>query len=103
MGRVMAKLKLTNKFDEENVRRGLMAAKDVRSLEIEALVDTGATMLVLPADVVAKLGLRQEGSRPVRYPNGTVAKVPWVSGVSSRCSDATLSSTHSWRRSEPRH
>jgi clan AA aspartic protease len=77
----MAKLKLTNKFDEETARRGLMDAKDIRSIEIEALVDTGATMLVLPADVVAKLGLRQEGTRPVKYANGKVAKVPWVSGV----------------------
>jgi clan AA aspartic protease len=77
----MAKLKLTNKFDEEDVRRGVMDAKDVRSVEIEALVDTGATMLVLPADVVAKLGLPEEGTRPVRYANGTVARVPLVSGV----------------------
>lgn len=77
----MAKLKLSNSFDEENVRRGLMKPEEVRSIEIEALVDTGATMLVLPAEVVAKLGMAESGRRKVRYANGSVAEVPWVGGI----------------------
>jgi clan AA aspartic protease len=77
----MAKLKLTNNHDEESVRRGQMSPTDVRTTEIEALVDTGATMLILPADVVAKLGLVPSHKRKVRYANGTVAEVPYVSGV----------------------
>ena len=77
----MAKLKLTNFIDEEKAIEGLIEPDRVRSVEIEALVDTGATMLVLPADVVRELGLRHKGTRPVRYANGKIAPVPWVSGV----------------------
>jgi clan AA aspartic protease len=81
MGRVMARLKLTNFIDEEMAIQGLVDPSRVRRIEIEALVDTGATMLVLPADVVQALGLRYKGTRPVRYANGTIARIPWVSGV----------------------
>jgi clan AA aspartic protease len=81
MGKIMQKIKLTNSHDEENVRRGLARPDEVRALEIEALVDTGATMLMLPADVVEKLGLREAGRRSVRYADGRVVEVPWVGGV----------------------
>jgi len=77
----MQKIKLTNSYDEENVSRGQIPADKVRSTEIEALVDTGATMMVLPADAVAALGLLPAGYRKVRYADGRVAEVPWVSGI----------------------
>jgi len=48
---------------------------------IEALVDTGATMLLLPADVVATLGLPYERMRKVRYADGRIEEIPWVGGV----------------------
>ena len=53
----MQKITLTNSYDEEDVIRGHRRTADVRSTEIEALVDTGATMMVLPADAVSRLGL----------------------------------------------
>jgi clan AA aspartic protease len=81
MGRVMAQVKLTNIFDLQNARQGLIEKDQVRSLEIETLVDTGATMLFLPADVVARLGLPYERMRKVRYADGSIAEVPWIGGV----------------------
>jgi clan AA aspartic protease len=81
MGKVMQLIKLVNRFDEQNVSLGLLEPGDVRTVEIEALVDTGATMLVLPADVVARLGVPVAGVRRVRYANGETAEVPWVDGV----------------------
>jgi len=77
----MQKIKLTNSHDEEDVRRGLMAVDQVRGVEIEALVDTGATMLMLPSDVVDSLGLLPDGFRRVKYADGRVREVPWVSGI----------------------
>jgi clan AA aspartic protease len=77
----MQPIKLTNSYDEEYVARGDLGADKVRTTEIEALVDTGATMLVLPADVVSRLGLLPAGYRKVRYADGRTAEVPWVSGV----------------------
>jgi predicted aspartyl protease len=77
----MAQLKLTNIVDQQNAADGLLAPKAVRTETIEALVDTGATLLILPADVVQRLGFVQGGRRPVRYANGTVEEVPWVRAV----------------------
>ncbi len=81
MGRVMTNLKLTNNTDKQIAERGLILPEQVRSISVDALVDTGATMLVLPADVVATLGLPYEGTRGVRYADGRVRAVPWVSSV----------------------
>ncbi|MBI4704525.1 MAG: retroviral-like aspartic protease family protein [Deltaproteobacteria bacterium] len=77
----METIKLTNFGDVEDVHRGLLGPEGVRSLEVEALVDTGATMLVLPAEICKRLGLRTLGKRKVRYANGAVAQVPWAGGV----------------------
>jgi predicted aspartyl protease len=38
-------------------------------------------MLVLPADVVERLGVRIAGHRKVRYADGRVASIPWVAGI----------------------
>ena len=81
MGRVMQVIKLANSVDEELVARGELDPSEVRAVVIEALVDTGATMLVLPADVVEKLGVRILGHRNVRYADGRTKPVPWVGGV----------------------
>jgi len=77
----MQKITLTNSYDEEDVTRGHRKTADVRSTELEALVDTVATMMVLPADAVSRLGLLPAGYRKVRYADGRVAEVPWVSGI----------------------
>ena len=81
MGRVIMKVRLTNDADAENCRRGMIPSEEVREAEIEALVDTGATMLVLPGSVVATLGLPERGRRKVRYADGRVAEVGWVGGI----------------------
>ena len=78
MGRVMTRLKITNSTDLSIAARGMIATSAVRSLEIEALVDTGATMLALPEDVVTPLGVPVLGRRRVRDARGLVIEVPWV-------------------------
>jgi clan AA aspartic protease len=82
MGKVMEQLKLINLYDQQNALAGTLPADRVRSVTVEALVDTGATMLVLPADVVAALGLPIAGTRRVRYADGRAGAIPWVRGVS---------------------
>jgi clan AA aspartic protease len=77
----MQVMKLANSVDEELALRGDLDANRIRSVEIDALVDTGATMLVLPEDVVEKLGLRVLGYRNVRYADGRRTSLPWVGGV----------------------
>lgn len=69
MGEVRAKVKLTNAVEEELVRRGLIAADEMRVYETEALVDTGAVSSVLPVQVVQQLGLAIRGQR-AEYADG---------------------------------
>ena len=58
MGKVIVKIKLTNQGDLVAARRKLSKAKP-RSMEAEALVDTGATRLYLKPSVIQALGLEK--------------------------------------------
>ena len=58
MGKVIVKIKLTNQGDLVTARRKLSKAKP-RSVEVEALVDTGATRLYLKHSVIKALGLEK--------------------------------------------
>ncbi|NQT81698.1 retroviral-like aspartic protease family protein, partial [bacterium] len=60
MGKVTEKVRVVNLLDR------------TKSAEIEAVVDTGATMLVLPEDVVVQLGLEKVEEVKVRYANNHV-------------------------------
>ena len=75
----MTKLKLTNNTDLILARTGKLPQERVRSVQIDALVDTGAVTLVLPEDLCRRLGLPFQGTRRVRYANGTTASIPWTS------------------------
>lgn len=77
----MERIRLSNTYDEDRVRAGDLLREGVRSVELDALVDTGATMLILPADVVERLGVPISGHRKVRYANGSTAEIPWVGGI----------------------
>ena len=58
MGKVIIKIKLTNLFDLGAQHRKLSKAKP-RSVEVAALVDTGATRLYLKPSVIRALGLEK--------------------------------------------
>src|SRR5262245_66669644 len=70
MGQAMTKLTLWNSTDLDMADRGLIPREAVRKAEIEALVDTGASTLVLPQDVVDALGLSIFDNLPVRLADG---------------------------------
>jgi len=67
MGEVSVKAQLENVFDRDMFESGYIDEKNVRSCVIQALVDTGAVMLVLPNDVVTKLGLKNRRKVIVSY------------------------------------
>ncbi|MEM2792983.1 MAG: clan AA aspartic protease [Candidatus Bathyarchaeia archaeon] len=68
MGKVVEKVKFTNVFKPE------------KSVEVEALIDTGATMASLPIDIVENLGLIEIDRRRVRYADNRIELKP-VYGV----------------------
>lgn len=58
MGKVHTTLTVINRADQIRLRDGASAADAVRSIELrEVLVDTGATTLCLPPNLIARLGL----------------------------------------------
>ena len=58
MTRIITTLIITNRGDQVLAERGLMPREDVRTITLKnVLVDTGATTLCLPANVIAQLGL----------------------------------------------
>lgn len=71
MGRVIAKVRLTNLGDLVVHERKLSKDKP-RSVEVEALVDTGATELCLRPEVIRALGLKKLKTVPVAAVAGSV-------------------------------
>ncbi len=70
MGEIRTKVKLSNAVDTALVSMGKLASEDVRRLEVEAIVDTGAVASILPIHVVERLGLIIRGQRVARYADG---------------------------------
>ncbi len=77
----MAKLKLSNNTDIDLAERGVISPDQVRRVEIDAMVDTGCTLLALPADVVARLGTPVAGTKVMLDARGQRVDVPWVAGL----------------------
>ena len=70
MGEIRINVRLTNAMDEALARRGQLPAAQVRSTEVEALVDTGAVRSVIPPQVAQELGLQLRGTRVAEYADG---------------------------------
>jgi predicted aspartyl protease len=87
VGRFSVDIELANYGDLEMVRRGLLPPDQVRRETIRGVVDSGAVRLVLPEDVVKRLGLPMGGSIPVRYADGRRARRKQTKGVFARLLD----------------
>jgi len=76
MGKVLVTAKIQNLDDLVRVKDGHIKPEEVRTVEVtDALVDTGATTLLMPKRYIEQLGLRQFRIRNVRSAGGT-AKLP---------------------------
>ena len=72
MGRVTATITVTNLVDQILAQRGFISAEEIRSRVLDdVLVDTGATRLCLPADVIQALGLTLLGEIEAKVAVGT--------------------------------
>lgn len=73
MGKVLVTATIENLDDLFAVRKGLFSADQVHRVEAtDALVDTGATGLLLPSRMIAQLGLEPLHVRPSRTIAGPV-------------------------------
>ncbi|MEG4353316.1 aspartyl protease [Microcoleus sp. LAD1_D3] len=63
-GQVITTITVTNRIDRVMAERGFISAEEVRSVILDnVVVDTGATLLSLPARIISQLGLIQVGER----------------------------------------
>ncbi len=68
-------MELENAVDRGVVKQGLRDEATVRRTTVEGVVDTGAVMLVLPKDVVDRLGLETQREVVVAYANEETRQV----------------------------
>jgi len=70
MGEVRVKIRLANVGDETLFRRKKLAKSKIRSVEVEAVVDTGAVRSCIPETIMLKLGLMEQARQVARYADG---------------------------------
>ncbi len=91
MGEVKVELELENALDRERMRLGQISEQQVRLARVQALVDSGAVMLVLPQDLVEALGLREVGKAIVTYADERREERPLAGIVTVRVGNRTTS------------
>ena len=90
MGEIHASVALENPGDRNHFRRGYGQESDVRRSTVDAIVDTGAVMLVLPQNVVERLGLDQQGTVVVTYADERKEERPLAGPVTVRIGNRSL-------------
>src|SRR2546428_449487 len=76
IGEGRVRIKLTNHRDAMLAREGLLKPEQIRSLEIDALVDTGAIRSVIPARIQQQLGVATAFQTRAQYADGRTEEVP---------------------------
>src|SRR5436190_1903443 len=72
-GKVIIKAEIFSAYDEERVRNGILKPELIRQTSVEMLVDTGAMLVSIPEEEIAKLGLRVVREAVSKYANGQKA------------------------------
>ncbi|MFN6516005.1 MAG: retroviral-like aspartic protease family protein [Nostoc sp. CreGUA01] len=71
MGKVTTTITITNQIDQTLAERGIIPAEQIRSITLhDVLVDTGATRLCLPKNIILDLGLPLQGEVDVKIATG---------------------------------
>jgi predicted aspartyl protease len=91
VGHVYTPVRITNNSDLVLAAHGVVSERDIRSIELEEmLVDTGASHLCLPADLIEQLGLElkeviqvttADGDRTTRLFEGAYLEVAGRSAI----------------------
>ena len=75
------KVRLTNGADEILARQGKLETAQVRSVETDAMVDTGAVRCVIPRELAARLGVMLQAGKTVAYADGRSEVVPFAGPI----------------------
>jgi clan AA aspartic protease len=81
VGHVYADITLENVFDVGLARRGDIPNENVRRMKVNALVDSGATMLIINEEIAKKLDLEVVKQTDVTLADGSLRKCDFVGPV----------------------
>jgi clan AA aspartic protease len=87
MGITRDKIILTNVVDKGNAKSGFIPAKDIRSVTVRAVADTGALRLTIPESLREKLGLEIVKKVPATLADGEKLECGLSEGVEVRWKD----------------
>ena len=90
MGEIRTDMALENAGDREYFDRGGCDESDIRQTSVVGIVDTGARTLMLPQNVVERLGLRNRGTAFVSYADERRDERPLAGPVSVRIGNRTM-------------
>jgi clan AA aspartic protease len=81
MGMVHAEITLRNAVDGSQVRKGLISEEKARSITVNAVVDTGASSIVINEELRQKLGLAITRQRSVKVADGRQVPCKYTEAV----------------------
>jgi len=81
VGRTTAIVKIENAYDVQRAAEGLIPESEVRTIEVEGIVDTGATYVCIPRPDIEKLGLLFHRNVDIRTANGRTARRTFMSAL----------------------
>ena len=91
MGEITVRAQLENATDRVLFERGHCRRSDIRSSTVEAIVDTGAVMLVLPQNVVERLGVGIRRTAMVTYADERMEERPVAGPLTIRIGNRFMS------------
>ncbi len=87
VGEISVDFELENPIDRGIFERGLAEEPSVRRTRVQGIVDTGAVMLVLPQNIVERLGLEIQETVVVIYADDRKEERPVAGPVTVRIGD----------------
>lgn len=91
MGEVRVKVKLANVADTNAAAEGTLAQDRVRTVEADALVDTGAVRSCVPAALLSRLGIKAYKQVNVELADGRKTSAGMAEGVRFEIMDRSSS------------
>jgi clan AA aspartic protease len=91
MGEVRVKVKLANVADTNAAGEGKLPLEQVRVVEADALVDTGAVRSCVPADLLTRIGIKPHKHVTVELADGRKANAGMAEGVRFEIMDRSSS------------
>lgn len=89
MGMTTAKIRNANNTDFQMALAGRTSTEAVRSMEVEAIADTGSITLALPRSLIERLGVPVEGTAEATVADGRRIRVGRAHGVRIDLMDRT--------------